>query len=195
MEARLPPRRLLTCAAALVLLVVPATGCGGGSSAAHAAAKKDPAPVRYSGSYLSFTHPPAWTASAPRGSSELHFHPIVYLSTQPVHAPCTVHGNETDCDWPVDHLRPRGMLALWQFPYSLGFVPRGKRMQVGGSPAWRTDQAGGACRRIGADRTTEVDVKVGQNLVSLTACLRRPGLEQSEKSLDALLASTKFAAQ
>jgi hypothetical protein len=58
------------------------------------------------------------------------------------------------------------------------------------------DQRGGDCRRLGADRTTTVNVELGhQYFVSFTACLRGPGLKQAEKSVDALLASTTFASQ
>lgn len=200
MEARLPPRRLLTCAAALVLLAVLASGCGGGSGDAHAATKKDPPAVQYTSQDLSFTHPAAWVAYANRWHPPvLHFHPLVYLSTQPIHSPCSTHGNATTCGLPVDHLQPGGVLAYWEFnelPIPGPIKLTGKQVRVDGHPAGFEDAAGGACRRIGADRTVEATVELGKDsLISLTACLRGPGLAQSEKSLDALLASTKFLPQ
>jgi hypothetical protein len=51
------------------------------------------------------------------------------------------------------------------------------------------------CRSIGADRTIDVLVQtrpLPSPLTEFTACLRGPGLAQAEKSVDALLASTKF---
>jgi hypothetical protein len=57
---------------------------------------------------------------------------------------------------------------------------------------------GGICRRIGADRTIDVLIAtrpLPSTLTEFTACLRGPGLAQEEKSVDALLASTKFASQ
>jgi len=198
MEARLPLRRLLTCAAALVLLGVLASGCGGGT--ASAAAKKDPPAVQYTSQYLSFAHPAAWVTYANRWHPPvLHFHPLVYLSTQPIHSPCSTHGNTTTCGLPVDQLQPGGVLAYWEFnelPIVGPIKLTGKQLRVGGRPAGLVESAGGVCRRIGADRTVEATVELGKgSVISLTACLRGPNLAQSEKSLDALLASTKFLSQ
>jgi hypothetical protein len=194
MDARLPPRRLLACAAALVLLVVLTSGCGGGSEA-HAAAKNDPPPVKYSSSFLSFTHPAAWRASTPH-SRELHFNPLVYLSTQPVHEPCTTSGNETTCGFPVSQLQPGGVLVSWLYggPPAFSLGP-GKQIRVGGRPAGRVDTSGGMCAQIGADRTIDVTIELKplpSSLLEFTACLRGPGLAQSEAAVDALLASTKL---
>lgn len=197
MEARLPPRRLLTCAAALVLLVVLTSGCGGGSNA-HAAAKDSPV-VKYTGTLLSFTHPAAWRAYTLR-TQALHFNPLVYVSTQPVHNPCTTTGNETACGFPVRQLEPGGVLVGWLYsggPPALTLGP-GKRIQVGGRTATIMSTAGGMCGRIGADRTIDVRVELRplpSALLELTACLRGPGLAQQEAGVDALLASTKFLSQ
>src|SRR5215467_1660955 len=101
MGTRLTPGRLLFCAAAIVALVSVLSACGGGSDAGTA---KDPPLKKYSDQSVSFTYPSAWTASAPKGPSELHFDPLVYLATQPVGAPCVVQENETSCDWPIKNL-------------------------------------------------------------------------------------------
>jgi hypothetical protein len=193
MEARPTLRRLLSSTAALVLLAVLASGCGGGNSAQ--AAPKDPPVVSYSHSFLSFTHPAEWKAYSPH-AHELHFNPLVYLSTQPVHDPCTTSGNTTSCGFPVKQLEPGGVLVGWLYggppAFSLG---AGKRIRVGGRPAVRTDTAGGICRRIGADRTIDVRVELRplpSPPLELVACLREPGAAQATSSIDALLASTRF---
>lgn len=193
MDARLPPRRLLMYAAALALLVVSTSGCGGGD--AHAAAKKDPPLVKYSRSFLSFTHPAAWKTSTPR-SGGLHFNPLVYLSTQPVHDPCTTTGNDTTCGFPVSQLQPGGVLVSWLYggPPAFTLGP-GKQIRVGGRPASLVDRAGGMCRQIGADRTIDVTIELRplpSSLLQFTACLRGPGMAQSGAAVDALLASTEF---
>jgi hypothetical protein len=76
----------------------------------------------------------------------------------------------------------------------MGLGP-GPRTQVGGHPARRVDTAHGICRSIGADRTIDVLIQtrpLPSTPTEFTACLRGPGLAQAEKSVDALLASTKF---
>ena len=196
MEARLSPRRLLACAAAFVALVALTSGCGGGSTPAAASTSDDPPLVQYSSSVLSFTHPAAWKAYPFHWAGGLHFQPLVYLSTQPVHDPCSTQGNTTSCGLPVGQLPPGGVLVTWNASgppaTALG---SGSRLQVDGRPARRVDSTGGICRNIGADKTIAVLVQT-QPLPStpteLTACLRGPGLAQEEQSVDALLASTKF---
>ena len=198
MEARLSPRRLLTCAAALVALAVLTSGCGGGTDA-QAAAKTDPTTVEYSNALLSFSHPAAWKAYPFKWAGSLHFRPMVYLSTQPVHDPCSTKGNTTSCGFPVAQLDPGGALVTWNAssPPATGLGP-GPRIRVGGRPARRVDTPGGMCRRIGGDRTIDVLIQtrpLPSTPTEFTACLRGPGLAQAEKNVDALLASTKFLSQ
>ncbi len=198
MEADLTPRRLFICAAVLLVLVTVASGCGGGVDA-QAAATTDPSPVRYSNSSLSFSHPAAWKAYPFRWGGELHFRPMVYLSTQPVQDPCSTKGNTTSCAFPMRQLQPGGVLVTWNAsnPPALRLGP-GSRIQVDGREARRVDKAGGICRSIGADRTVDVLIQtrpLPSTLTEMTACLRGPGLAQEETSVDALLASTKLASQ
>jgi hypothetical protein len=197
MEARLTPRRLLLCVAALVATAGVASGCGGGSNAQ--AAPTDAPLVKYSSSFLSFTHPATWKAYPFRWAGELHFRPLVYLSTQPVHDPCSTQGNTTTCGFPVKHLEPGGALVVWNAsnPPAMGLGP-GAQTQVDGRAARRVDTAGGMCRSIGADRTIDVLIQthhLPSPLTELTACFRGPGLAEQVKRVDALLASTKFVSQ
>jgi hypothetical protein len=198
MDARLTPRRLLLCAAALVALVVVTSGCGGGTEV-QAAGKTDPTLVTYSNSLLSFSHPAAWKAYPFRWAGELHFRPMVYLSTQPLQDPCSTKGNTTSCGFPVKQLEPGGVLVTWNAssPPALALGP-GSRIRVDGREARRVDTAGGMCRSIGADRTINVVIAtrpLPSTPTEFTACLRGPGLTQAEKSVEALLASTQFASQ
>lgn len=195
MNVRLTPRRLVLSALALVALVSTTSACGGGGKAQ--AAPQDAPLATYTGSGLSFSHPAAWKAYTPiQPTVAIHFDPLVYLSTQPVHAPCSTKGNTTTCGFPVDHLQPGGVLVTWErngLP-ALGLGP-GTQTTVGGHPATRQEKTGGECSAIGADRTIDVAVATStlpSALTYLTACLRGPGLAQAEKSVDALLASTTF---
>jgi hypothetical protein len=198
MKARLTPRHLLVGVAILVTLAAVTSGCGGGVDA-QAAGAKDPEPVRYSNSSLSFSHPVAWKAYPFRWAGGLHFRPMVYLSTQPVQDPCSTSGNTISCGFPVKQLEPGGVLVIWNAssPPATA-LDSGAEVRVGGRPARRVNTAGGICRRIGADRTIDVLIAtrpLPSTLTEFTACLRGPGLAQEEKSVDALLASTKFASQ
>ena len=199
MEADLTPRRLLICAAVLVALGVVLSGCGGGAVDAQATAKTNPPPVQYSNSSLSFSHPAAWKAYPFRWGGELHFRPMVYLSTQAVQDPCSTKGSTTSCGFPVGQLQPGGVLVTWNAsnPPAMG-LGSGAQIKVDGREARRVDTKGGICRSIGADRTVDVLIQtrpLPSTLTEMTACLRGPGLAQAQKSLDALLASTKFASQ
>jgi hypothetical protein len=198
MAARLAQRRLLLCAVAIVALASVASGCGGGSDAQ--AGPKDPPLAKYNGSGLSFSYPAAWTAYKPAlPTVALHFNPLVYLSTQPVHAPCSTKGDTTTCGFPVDHLQPSGVLVTWETNglLAMGLGP-GTQIQVDGHPGARQEKTGGECRTIGADRTIDVTIAthpLPSALTYLTACLRGPGLAQAEESVYKLLASTKFTSQ
>ena len=197
MESGLTRLRFLLCAGAIAVLAALASGCGGGTDAL--AAPKDPPLVKYSSSYLTFTHPANWKAYPFRWPGELHFRPLVYLSTQPVHDPCSTQGNTTTCGFPVQSLEPGGVLITWNasYPPAVGLGTR-TQTRIDGRPATRVDAPGGACRRIGADRTIDVLVETSplpSTLTEFTACLRGPGLAQTVRQVDALLASTKFVTQ
>jgi hypothetical protein len=184
--------RLAACIAGIAATAALASACGGGGNTQ--ATPKDPPLERYSGSYVSFNYPAAWKALRFQRPLELHSFPLVYLSTQAIHSPCSRQGNETTCGWPLGRLRPGGVLAVWQLPYAPPCVgcasgPTGTPVQIGGRSAMRQVTAGGVCRAIGADRTIDVMVK---NSVEFMACLRRPNLVQNEHRVDALLRSAQF---
>jgi hypothetical protein len=210
MERRLPLRSFLACAAALVALVALASACGGGTDAPGSStpgastpgastSSFDPPLVKYSNSLLSFNHPAEWKAYPFQWAGELHFRPMVYLSTQAVHDPCSTKGNTTSCGFPVTQLQPGGVLVTWNAstPPATGFGP-GPRITVDGHHATRTVTTGGMCSSIGADKTVDVLIQTHafpSTPTEMTACLRGPGLAQEEKNVDALLASTKLVTQ
>lgn len=197
MEARLTLRRVLSLAA-LAAAVATTSACGGGGSAQAAA--PEPRLEQYSSSRLSFTHPAAWTAYANPGAPGFHYQPIVYLSTQPVHAPCSTHGMATTCGFPVRHLQPGGVLISW-LVYGIPVAglrdAPGTPDRIGGVYAKRVTSQPGDCRAIGADRTIQVQIgsRTGTSVPTVfIACLRGPGLAANERRVEALLASAKLAA-
>jgi hypothetical protein len=198
MDARLRSRRFFLCAVGIVATAALASACGRGGGTANAASAP-PQLEAYRSSGLSFRHPAAWTAYPYRGAGELHYRPLVYLSTQPADDPCSTHGTVTSCGLPVRRLRPGGVLLVWQvngIP-AMAFGP-GARIRVGGHPATRVVTRSGTCKKIGADRTMEVVVETSpppSPFTYLTACLRGPNLAQNERRVDALLASTRLSSQ
>jgi hypothetical protein len=184
--------RAVACVAGIVAAAALASACGGSGGNPQAAMK--PPLASYSGSYVSFEYPSGWKALRFQRPIELHSMPLVYLSTQAIHSPCSTHGDETTCGWPLKHLEPGGVLAVWQLPYSppcpgCASAPAGTQVRVGGRSATRRVKAGGVCHAIGADRTIDVLVK---HSVEFMACLRGPNLAQNERRIDALLRSTQF---
>jgi hypothetical protein len=199
MNPDLRRRRLVAYAIGVIATAALAGACGSGGGHSPGAAHKDPPTQKYSDSYVSFRYPAAWKALRFRRPLELHSFPLVYLSTQAIHSPCSTHGNETTCGWPIKRLQPGGVLAVWQFPYAPpcpGCSSReaGKPVRIGGRDAMRQELGGGVCRAIGADRTIEVTIK-DSSAPAFMACIRGPGVAQSERRVDAMLRSTQFPAQ
>jgi hypothetical protein len=186
-------RRLLAFAAVSAAVAL-ASGCGGGSDAPASAASP---PATFRNSELSFRHPAAWKAYPFTWAGELHFRPLLYVSTQPVHDPCRTKGDTVTCTWPVARLRPGGVLLTLEnrgFPgWSLDDAP-GTPLRVGGRQAKRSIERPGQCGSIGAEETIAVAVAspLADNWTELTACLRGPRLAANEHGVDALLASLRF---
>lgn len=188
------PVRLASVVVTVLVLIPLASACGGGSDAPPAARSR---PATFANSTLSLRHPAAWTAYPFKWSGELHFHPMLYLSTQPVRDPCRTQNGTTACGWPVDRLDPGGVLISVEnrgFPgWSLGQAG-GTPLLVGGRSAKRRSDRPGSCAAIGGQLTIAVAVASPQpgNWTELTACLRGPQLTANEHRLDALLASLRF---
>jgi hypothetical protein len=146
--------------------------------------------------FLVFRYPSAWNSYEFPQPGSLHFHPMVYVSTQPGRNPCRQRANQTVCGWPIDRLRPNGVLIVWENRggpgWSLASVP-GSAVRVGGRSAKSAITRPGVCSAIGADETVQVAIaRAPSNWTAFTACLRGPGLSARRREIDALLASTHF---
>jgi hypothetical protein len=165
-------RRVVAAGAAALVAAVIAGCSNGGSSPASTAASGplyEERTTYENASYgLRFTHPAAWHEQEWNAQTGGTFgNPIVYLSTQAMHEPCTndtTDGNLTiDCGNVIDSLDEDSFLATWQ---QVG-VPAdeqpdlhrvGERLTVGGYPAWRSVATPGDCD-LGADQTINVRVE------------------------------------
>jgi hypothetical protein len=193
-------RRLL--AASAVLAVV--AGSLGVWSAASPGAKPQRLST-YRNSFLTFRDPAAWSPSvwqAPR--QMLHFHPMVFLSTQPTHDPCRTSsaaggGTVITCAWSVSRLAPGGVVVRWEnrgFPdASLANFP-GASTRIGGRGARLSTRRPGSCGGLGADEAISVAIArpMASNWTAFEACLRGPHLAEHERQVRTLLGSTRFLA-
>lgn len=191
-------RRLLAATGVLVvvagLLAVWATASSGA---------KPPRLETYRNSFVTFQYPAAWSPSAWQAPRQmLHFHPMVFLSTQPTHNPCRTSssaggGTSIACAWPVDHLAPGGVVLSWENRgspgVSLATFP-GASIDVGGRRAKLSTQRPGSCGGLGADEAISVAIArpMANNWTAFEACLRAPNLAEHERQVRALLSSTRF---
>jgi hypothetical protein len=181
--------------AALTVAIAAASGCSGDSPAADAPS----AVARFRNSVLTFAHPVAWNPYVSKAAATPHVNPLLYLSSQRLHDPCTRAVSSSVCGWPIDELRPGGVLMVWEnrtFPgWSLDSAS-GDVLRVGGRRAKRALVHPGECSEIGADETIEVAIRrpVANSWTAVTACVRGPHLADSERRISALLASTRFLA-
>jgi hypothetical protein len=186
--------RCAVAAATALAVAVFAAGCGAAGGTVHGSV----AAASFRNDFLAFRHPMAWRPASYSTAETLHFHPIIYLSSQPTHDPCRQHASETACGWPVSSLRPGGVLIVWEnrgFPgWSLASEP-GTPRRIGGRPGKENVSRPGECAAIGADETIELAIKrpVPYNWTAFTACLRTP-TAATEQQINALLASTRFLA-
>lgn len=186
-------RSTSAAAAALVLVGTAAAGCGSAPKASDGSAGRR----TFRSHFLAFGYPADWKPSVFGVTGELHFAPLVYLSSQPVHPPCRTKASVTTCGWPLERLRPGGALVVWENRGAPGWsllTTPGKPVRVGGRRARRTVTRPGLCRTIGADETIAVEIErpLPDNWTAFTACLRGPGLAAGERDVNALLASTRF---
>ena len=158
--------RTRTVAAGMAIAVV-AVSVSCSSSASPTVEARDGAtthPANYDSDLygLHFDHPEAWRAQEfPRVGHGSFGGPVVFLSTEALHDPCTVtydaKGQQIDCGLPLDQLPDGGVLATWD---QVG-VPGddaaeqnriGERLTVDGHPTWFDVKSPGDCG-FGADRT------------------------------------------
>lgn len=116
--------------------------------------------------------------------------PIVYLTSQPTHDPCSTatasNGQitSTSCGDPITGLAPGGSLVHWynsNLPGSRLVDQPGTDAVVGGHPARvLISAADGGCRRLGGRESVQATVDAGRPspvgvFIHLDACLTRSG--------------------
>jgi len=155
----------------------------------------------FSNEFVTFRYPAAW-ASSSWTKQELHFDPMVYLSTeQAQHDPCrtsaSATGKTVSCGWPIKRLASNGVLVQWENRGSPGVRVAtfpGEKLRVDGRVARLSVQRPGRCGGVGADETISVAIArpLAGNWTQVDACLRGPKLAPLEQQVRALLASARF---
>jgi len=190
--------RLLTTLGLVAFVAV--TGCApSGVSTNDAPLVSGPTRAHYHDQELDFTHPAAWTPHKYEVVSSFSS-AIVYLSNQPLHQPCTrsrvAAGTMISCGLPLDRLVPGGVLVEWSsngFPgWTLDRAP-GARQQLAGRPGRLAVERPGGCKDHGAEETITASIprrSPAHNWYQLRACLRGPALDEHDRAVRQLLAST-----
>jgi hypothetical protein len=195
-----PVRWLVGCL--LVVTALAAAGCGGGSSSTTLGGGAARLVSYHGGGHgfegLSFRYPASWSAYHYRCASSFTS-PIVYLSNERLHPPCThrrlAHGSVTKGRAPLDRLRPGGVLVEWSltgFPGSTFKNAHGRPLRVDGFQAkLLTGEYG--CAHLGADVGYVLTVNRRHdpyNRYELRACIAGPDSASTEAEVRGLISST-----
>jgi hypothetical protein len=192
--------------ALLALAAVLGWSCGG----LHRYSPPAPAPLaHYSDRTLSFDHPASWRVSHYEVTSSFSA-TIVFLSTQPIHDPCSVRtASSLVCSLslaePTQTLKPGGVEVVWSehdFPgWSFDRV-QGQALVVDGHAArWQTQSepqpdphAPSTCSHMGGLESVQVIVlsSVPYRWYELDACFGPGDPASRERELHILLDSVRF---
>ncbi len=152
----------------------------------------------FAGPSLSFDYPASWQLHVYREESRFSS-AIVFISTAPMHEPCvtTKHadGTRIDCGWPIDRLDSNGVLIEWSangFPgWTLG-ESSGIETTIDGRAAKIVQETQGDCQAVGADETLTAYVErdAPDNWYQMRACLKGPHLDEMQRQISLILATT-----
>jgi hypothetical protein len=119
---------------------------------------------------------------------------LLYLSTEPLHEPCSRTATTLTCGPPLRYIRPSGVLVTWYaglLAPSDFFRGKGEPIVVGAHRAVWQMTSPGDCSQLNAQETVRV---VFDNAFWISACASEPGLEVFERQLREMVASTTFVA-
>jgi hypothetical protein len=106
--------------------------------------------------------------------------PVVDLATQPTRNPCSEHR----CGFPVRHLRPGGVVVVWNAGAGMTDPAHPSREGVHVRVLRR------GCRALGGSEELVARVVVrGGRIYQAAACLRAPGVAVHDREVRLMLAS------
>ena len=155
---------------------------------------------------LSFRHPRQWRSYRYQETSSFT-DLITFLSTDTLHAPCTVTKNASVttifCGPPLSGLSPGGVLITWMTEgmpgRTLALLP-GMWTRIGGHRARAVSgAAAGRCAKLGGAWQEQVTIArdsrlPSTSLVSMDACAAAPGVAQARQEITDMLATVRLDA-
>lgn len=188
--------------AAVAAVIILAAGCT--SAASHAPASTSPAhttSARFTGSGLMFRYPADWQAATWTDDVSENSWMIVALSTTRQQDPCDssltlgLSKINTVCQQPVVALPPGRVLVTWSEHGLRNWHKPLATMLVSGRLATETNSMAGWCKSLGGTETITVVIprSLADNWYEMDACLRGPGLTNSETQIAAMLSSVQIA--
>ena len=199
---------LLVAAAGLLALAACAEPPGTVSTAPKAPGTSPGVPSMVVASFpaarLSLHHPRRWRSYRYLETSSFTYL-LTFLSTDRLHAPCTVTRNgsvtRASCGAPLSRLSPGGVLITWMAEAmpgrTLAIVP-GRPTRIGGHPARvLAGVATGSCAQLGGawqEQATIDRAKAlpSENLVAMSACIAAPQIAQARQDVKKMLATVRF---
>jgi hypothetical protein len=146
--------------------------------------------VHYAGDGISFWYPAAWKYSfGPTSAPVLHYDVFLWLSTQPLHDPCTYTAlgdgtGETQCTTASDGLGPGDVLVDFEnLPFLRPLPHAGRRVSFGGHAARLLVRGGKIDAYI---------VRAPRALVHVSATCVAPGVRANEQRVLRMLRSIRF---
>ncbi len=157
--------------------------------------------ARFADFGLSFDYPSTWRSQPYSWASSFETS-ITYLSPMALHDPCTrtslTGGVQISCDAPVDMLDPASVLVTWTnvgFPHAAGEPEvASPNTTIAGRSARVVTDSPGTCASVAADRTISATIeRPAGNVLTMTACLREPGVDANSALVQQMLSSVEIA--
>jgi hypothetical protein len=149
---------------------------------------------RYDDGFLSFDHPARWAANDVGLAQSGVLSTLAYLSTMPLHEPCSTEETGQVCGTPLDALDPGAVFVWWYIDSVPSIPPPTYDRTVSGFPASLSTQRPGSCLGLQADETMTfvVDLPDKYSYV-MEACLAGPDLAGAEAAVTKMVQSVSVA--
>lgn len=184
------------------------TGCSGPSSSRNtsprAPSKSSTVSATFPKAGLSFRHPRQWPSYQYQEPPQTFSNLITYLSTEPLHSPCTTtkhpSGKTVSCGLPLARLTPGAVLLAWTLEsrpgLTLATVP-GTPTSIDGHQAHAASgAAAGKCAQIAGTWQDEVVIAEGSGpasgMVRMSACVAAPGVSRATRQVQAMLTTVRL---